>query len=58
MLSDRDIFIDEIDMDFVQMLITAVNESRLSPDENVKVRKILDRWQNALMITDRIRVTF
>ncbi len=58
MLSDKDILIDEIDMNDIQLLITAVNESKLEADERVRVRKLLDRWQNALMITNKIRVTF
>lgn len=58
MLPDKDIHIDDIDMDFVQMLITAVNESKLNQPEKEVLRKKLDRWQNALMLTHTIRVTF
>lgn len=58
MLSQNEIFIDEINMGFVQTLITAVNESKLSPKEKEKMRKTLDRWQNALTLTNKIRVTF
>lgn len=58
MLDENEIKIDEIDMDFVQMLITAVNESRLNEAEKARVRKTLDRWQNALTLTNRIWVTF
>lgn len=58
MLPDKDVLIDEVDMDFVQLLITAVNESRLNQAEKMRVRKTLDRWQNALTLTNKIRVTF
>lgn len=58
MLPDKDILIDEIDMDFVQTLITAVNESGLNQPEKEKLRKTLDRWQNALTLSNKIRVTF
>lgn len=59
MLPDHDVLIDEIDMDFVQLLITAVNEAReMNEAEKTRVRKTLDRWQNALTLTNKIRVTF
>ena len=58
MLPDRDIFIDEIDMNFLQNLSTAVNESKLSQEEKQKMRVTLDRWQNALTLAPKIRVTF
>jgi hypothetical protein len=58
MLPQKDILIADIDMDFVQMLITAVNESRLNQPEKEVLRKMLDRWQNALMLTHTIHVTF
>lgn len=58
MLNDKDTLIDVIDMDFVQKIITAVNKSRLSPEVKLELRKTLDRWQNALTLTDHIRVTF
>lgn len=58
MLPDKDVLIDEVDMDFVQLLITAVNESRLNDAERMRVRKTLDRWQNALTLADKIRMTF
>lgn len=57
-LTDHDVLIDEVDMDFIQLLITAVNESRLNQAEKMRVRKTLDRWQNALTLTNKIRVTF
>lgn len=50
--------IDEIDMAVVQTLITAVNESNLTYKEKKKIRKILDRWQNALGLVDKIKVIF
>ena len=58
MLSQKDAHIDDIDMDFVQNLITAVNESKLPQNHKEELRKTLDRWQNALMLTPVIRVTF
>lgn len=58
MLGQNEILIDEINMGFVQTLITAVNESKLSPEEKAKARKTLDRWQNALTLANKIRVTF
>lgn len=58
MLSSRDILIDEMNMDFVQNLITAVNESQLPQETKNELRKTLDRWQNALMLTHTIQVTF
>lgn len=58
MLGQNEILIDELNMGFVQTLITAVNESKLSPEEKEKMRKTLDRWQNALTLTNKIRVTF
>lgn len=58
MLGQNEILIDEIDMGFVQTLITAVNESKLSAKEKEKMRKTLDRWQNALTLANKIRVTF
>lgn len=58
MLKDHEMLIDEVDMDFVQLLITAVNESGLNAAEKVRVRKTLDRWQNALTLADKIRMTF
>jgi hypothetical protein len=58
MLGQNEILIDELDMNFVQTLITAVNESKLSPEEKEKTRKTLDRWQNALTLANKIRVTF
>jgi hypothetical protein len=57
-LSPHEILIDEINMNFVQNLITSVNESKLTDEEKAKMRKTLDRWQNALMLTNKIRVTF
>jgi hypothetical protein len=58
MLPDKDVYIDDMDMNFVQNLITAVNESKLDPVTKFELRKSLDRWQNALTLTDEIRVTF
>jgi hypothetical protein len=58
MLSEKETHIDDIDMDFVQTLITAVNESRLTREQKAEARKTLDRWQNALTLTHTIRVTF
>ena len=58
MLAPNEILIDEIDMNFVQTLITAVNESKLSSEQKEKARKTLDRWQNALTLANKIRVTF
>lgn len=57
-LSDNEILINEIDMGFVQALITAVNESHLTPQMKESTRKKLDRMQYALTLTDKIRVTF
>jgi hypothetical protein len=57
-LSDNEILINEIDMGFVVALITAVNESHLTPQLKEKVRKKLERMQYALTLTDKIRVTF
>lgn len=50
--------IDEMDMAFVQMLITSVNESKLSDKEKNDLRKKLDRWQRALTLTNKIKVKF
>lgn len=58
MLGQNEILISEVDMAFVQTLITAVNESKLSPEQKEKMRKTLDRWQNALTLANKIRVTF
>lgn len=58
MLNEKDALIDDIDMDFVQMLITAVNESKLNQPNKEQLRKKLDRWQYALTLTHTIRVTF
>lgn len=58
MLPDRDVLIDQLDMNFVQNLITAVNESQLDQKTKVELRTTLDRWQNALTLTNEIRVTF
>lgn len=57
-LPDKDVLIDELDMNFVQNLITAVNESKLDALTKRELRATLDRWQNALMLADKIRVTF
>lgn len=58
-MQQHEILIDgDIDMAFVQILITAVNESKLNPQIKAKARKKLDRWQNALTLANKIRVTF
>jgi hypothetical protein len=54
----RDITIDVLDMNDVQNFITAVNESDLDDTTKRLLRKTLDRWQNALTLTNEIRVTF
>jgi hypothetical protein len=58
MLPDKNILIDKLDMSLVQNLITAVNESKLDRETKVELRTTLDRWQNALRLTNEIRVTF
>jgi hypothetical protein len=58
MLPEQDVLIDTLDMNFVQNLITAVNESKLDQETKAELRATLDRWQNALTLTDEIRVTF
>lgn len=58
MLPAKDVLIDPLDMNFVQNLITAVNESKLDQKTKAELRATLDRWQNALMLTPEIRVTF
>jgi hypothetical protein len=58
MLPEKDVLIDTLDMNFVQNLITAVNESRLDRKIKLELRTTLDRWQNALILADEIRVTF
>lgn len=58
MLPDKDILIDTLDMNDVQNLITAVNESNLDQETKKILRTTLDRWQNALTLTKEIRVTF
>ena len=58
MLNEKEILIDSIDMNFVQNLITAVNESKLDLETKAILRGTLDRWQNALTLTNEIRVTF
>lgn len=58
-MREHEIHIDDIDMNFVQLLITAVNEARgMNDAEKTRLRKTLDRWQNALTLTNKIRVTF
>lgn len=56
--SEKTFIISEIDMNFVQLLITAVNESRLGIEYKDPLRKELDRWQNALTLASKIVVTF
>lgn len=58
MLSENEVLIDEFDMGFLQMLITAVNESRLTHEEKEQTRKTLDHWQRALTFLPKLRVTF
>jgi len=58
MLPDKDVLIDKLDMNFVQNLITAVNESNLDQKTKAELRATLDRWQNALTLSNEIRVTF
>jgi hypothetical protein len=58
MLPEQDVLIDTLDMNFVQNLITAVNKSKLDQETKAELRATLDRWQNALTLTDEIRVTF
>lgn len=58
MIPMRDITIDVLDMNDVQNFITAVNESNFDDTTKRLLRKTLDRWQNALTLTNEIRVTF
>lgn len=58
MLPDKDVLISLMDMNFVQNLITAVNESNLDQATKAQLRNELDRWQNALTLSNEIRVTF
>jgi hypothetical protein len=58
MIPMRDITIDVLDMNDVQNFITAVNESNLDDTTKRLLRRTLDRWQNALTLTDELRVKF
>lgn len=49
--------IDEVDMNFVQILITAINESDLPALEKATTRSRLDNWQNALANSNRLVVS-
>lgn len=57
-LAGKNVIIDEIDVDDVQMMIIAVNGSSLNAEEKVRLHKMLDRWTNALSLTKKIRITF
>lgn len=45
-----------LDMAFVQLLITATNESKLPPEFKAAMRTKLDRMQFALMHTNELKV--